>query len=507
MAASFRVVIVAAAGLAACVALWHLAGATDGLLVTRVEVGATPVTIFGPEDPAPAPVIVIAHGFAGSQQLMQPFAITLARSGYLVVTYDLLGHGRNPLALTGDVTKVEGATANLVRQLAEVVAFARSLPTSDGRLALLGHSMATDVIVRYAVAHSDVAATVAVSMFSPAVTADSPKNLLVIVGGWEAGLRAEALRAVGLAADGVAQEGVTYGDMANGTARQVVVADNVEHVGVLYSATSLGAARDWLNLVFGRTTAGPLEVRGFWLGLYFLSIVILARYAAKLLPRVVQPPVGANASWAQLAAIGMIPAIFTPLLLWKAPVDFLPVPVGGYLAAHFLLFGLLTGLMLVRLHLVWARNETESLSRRRLVVAIFAVTLSGVFAIFVPIDAFVTSFVATFGRWLLVSAMAIGLLPYFLADEWLTRGSNARSGGYLFTKLCFLVSLAVAVALNLQDLFFLLLIVPIILIFFTVFGLISSWVYRQTGHPAVGAAANALLFAWAIAVTFPILGR
>ena len=36
-------------------------------------------------------------------------------------------------------------------------------------------------------------------MFSPAVTADAPRNLLVIVGDWEGFLKSEALRAVGLA--------------------------------------------------------------------------------------------------------------------------------------------------------------------------------------------------------------------------------------------------------------------------------------------------------------------
>ena len=37
---------------------------------------------------------------------------------------------------------------------------ARTLPTGDGRLALLGHSMASDIIIRYAQAHPEVAATV-----------------------------------------------------------------------------------------------------------------------------------------------------------------------------------------------------------------------------------------------------------------------------------------------------------------------------------------------------------
>ncbi len=88
----------------------------------------------------------------------------------------------------------------------------------DPFLLLLGHSMASDIVVRFAEATPDVAATVAVSMFSPAVTATAPRNLLVIVGGWEGMLQREALRAVGLAtAPEPAAPGVTYGRFADGT--------------------------------------------------------------------------------------------------------------------------------------------------------------------------------------------------------------------------------------------------------------------------------------------------
>ena len=93
-------------------------------------------------------MIVIAHGFAGSQQLMQPFAVTFARAGYIAVTFDFLGHGRNPRPLGGSITEIDGATRSLAAQTAEVVAFARTL--GDGRVAILGHSMASDIVVRVA---------------------------------------------------------------------------------------------------------------------------------------------------------------------------------------------------------------------------------------------------------------------------------------------------------------------------------------------------------------------
>ena len=40
--------------------------------------------------------------------------------------------------------------------------------------------------------------------------------------------------------------------------------------------------------------------------------------------------------------------------------------------------------------------------------------------------------------------MLAGTLPYFVADEWLTRGAGAPRGAYALTKLCFLLSLALA---------------------------------------------------------------
>ncbi len=83
-----------------------------------------------------------------------------------------------------------------------------------------------------------------------------------------------------------------------------------------------------------------------------------------------------------------------------------------------------------------------------------------------------------------------------LADEWLTRGPSAGRGAYAASKLAFLASLGIAVALDFERLFFLLIIVH---------GLFSAWAYRRSGHPWAAGIANAVVFAWAIGVTFPLL--
>ena len=136
-----------------------------------------------------------------------------------------------------------------------------------------------------------------------------------------------------------------------------------------------------------------------------------------------------------------------------------------------------------------------------------AVAAYNIVAFGLPIDTYVFSFLPVSPRVPLIVAVACGTVPYFVVDEWLTRGSEAKRGAYTLTKLCFLLSLAIAVALNLMKLFFLIIIVPAILLQFLTFGLISRWSYMATHHPLPGALGSAVVFAWAIAVTFPMITR
>jgi hypothetical protein len=196
------------------------------------------------------------------------------------------------------------------------------------------------------------------------------------------------------------------------------------------------------------------------------------------------------------------PALLTPLILRFVPTRFLPVLVADYVAAHFALYGALTAL---GLWLAGARGLPATVRPEALVAAGLAAALYAVGVLGWAVDAFVASFAPGPGRTLIVLAMLAGTVPYFLADEWLTRGQGAARGAYLATKAAFLVSLAIAVALDPGRLFFLVIIVPATVALFLVHGLLSAWIYRRTRHPAPAALANALAFAWALGVTFPLL--
>ncbi len=230
---------------------------------------------------------------------MQSFALAFARNGYTAVTFDFAGHGRNPRPLGGSISREDGATRRLVDEVARVAAYAA--PLGDGRLAVLGHSMASDIVIRFAQSRPDVAATIAVSMFSPVVTATSPRNLLVVVGDWEGMLKTEALRVTGLvAAPAAAREGVTYGDIGrrHGAAGGVQPACRA-----CRRPVQPGEPARRHRLARPRSSAcqrsGPplLAARGPWILALLAGVVALAWPLSRLLPVVTARPAGAALRW------------------------------------------------------------------------------------------------------------------------------------------------------------------------------------------------------------------
>jgi Serine aminopeptidase, S33 len=456
-----------------------------GLVITDLAVGTTPATLYQ-RPGSEGPLVVVAHGFAGSRQLMQAYSLTLARSGYSVLAFDFEGHGRNPVPMSGDVDAIEGTTQRLVDETLRVLAAGRTLPEVEPGVALLGHSMATDIIARAAIADGAVDAVVGISMFSKAVTAEQPARLLVISGQWEGMLRSAALTMARLV-DPAAVEGatVTAGDVA----RRVVVAPGVEHVGVLYSATGLREARDWLDATFGRESAGPVVTPGLWILLLLAGIVVLFRPFAGLLPvGPARPIVPVRRFWAAV----LLPAVAVPLVAVLVYRPFLPVLVADYLMIHLALYGA-AQLAILR---VWPLP-------RVVWVAALALVVWGLAVFGLAIDRYAASFVPTAQRWGIIAALGVGTVPFMLADSLVAIGGWRR----LVARLMFLASLAAAAFLDLERLLFVLIILPVIGLFFIILGPPGRWVARQSGAGAAGLGLGVIL-AWALGVSFPLfVGR
>ncbi|MEM1303216.1 MAG: alpha/beta fold hydrolase, partial [Pseudomonadota bacterium] len=260
--------------LLAVVAIWQLETARSGVAITSVQVGQTPVSVYTPVGDT-GPTIVISHGFAGSRQIMSAYALHLAQAGYRVVSFDYEGHGTHTVPMSGDVTSVEGTTRRLVNQTLSILSWAAQTDTSGQPVGQLGHSMATDVIIRAAgEAGQPAGPIVALSAFSGAVTATEPANLLMIAGEWEARLREFGVDAVQMF-----QSEASEGDLIETPSlrRQATIAPKVEHVGILYSQTAQSRALDWFNTFYQRNQTVPPLTIGPWLLVLLGCLVVLGR--------------------------------------------------------------------------------------------------------------------------------------------------------------------------------------------------------------------------------------
>lgn len=461
-----------------------------GLLISSFDAGTTPVTLYQlPSETGP--IVVVAHGFAGSRQIMQAYALPLAQAGYRVLAFDFEGHGRNPTPMSGDVTSVNGTTALLVAETRRVIAKARTLPES-GQIAVLGHSMATDILVRASIAEtkagSPLDAVVAISMFSQAVTAEEPARLLIISGEWESFLRQFGLDAVRLV-DPNAGEGDLA--MAGNVTRRAVVAPAVEHVGVLFSPASVDAARGWLDATFARESTVTAGDRGWWVLALLAGIVIGFHPIVSLLPKTPSAP---QTSTRRFLLATLVPSITTPFVITPIYENFLPVLVADYLMLHLALFGFL------QLAILW---KSPGMQWALQILPAAALALWGIVVFGLALDRYAASFWPTPERLPIIAALCLGTIPFMIADSHVTGAGRGALWRRFTARIAIFGSLGIAATLDPENLTFVLIVLPVFVLFFVVHGLMGRWIGRQSGTIAAGLGLG-LCLAWALGVSFPL---
>ena len=487
-----NIVVLLAALTAIAVSLYELENARRGINTVDVSIGETPATLYEVAD-ADGPMVVVAHGFAGSRQLMQAYSLTLAHAGYRVLAFDFEGHGRNPVPMSGDVTSIDGTTRLLVEETRRVVARARELDASGAGIALLGHSMATDVLVRAALAEakagSPVDTLVAISMFSEAITETEPPSLLVINGQWESRLREPAVRQLKLI-DSSVREGETA--IADGVERRVVAAPFKEHVSVLYSTDALNETLAWMNSVFNRNSDMVVAAIGGWILLLLGGIVLLFKPLVSFLPAAAATQATIPTRKYSLAVL--LPMVVTPLLALLPDFQFLPVLVADYLMLHLALFGLLQ-LLIVR--------PTFSGGVVPVISGALLLGLWGIVVFGFALDRYAASFLPTAGRLVIVGVLSLGTVLFMLSDAVVTQSGRGVLWRRLLARAALIASLLAAAFIDPDRLIFLLLILPVLILFYIVHGLMGRWTAQRCGPLAAGIGLGFCL-AWALGVSFPL---
>ncbi len=188
--------------------------------------------------------IIIAHGFAGSKEMMRQIAFDVTKAGSNAVLFDFIGHGSNRQKLVNEPTEITGTTQQLVTQLSNIINFIYEKFGEEINISLIGHSMASDIVVR-ASTDKKIKSVVAISPYSTGITQDFPKDLLLISGQFENHLRSHALQMVKTFKP-EAKENTEY---TNGKIRRKAsFIENTGHVSVIYAPQTTKIILDWLNL-------------------------------------------------------------------------------------------------------------------------------------------------------------------------------------------------------------------------------------------------------------------
>lgn len=202
-----------------------------------------------------APAVLLSHGYINTREMQSPFAIELARRGFVVLAMDMTGHG-------GSGGNVGAAGFGGPSALA----FLRSQPFVDrDQIGLAGHSMGGGPVLAAARAEPEgyravVLVGSAPGLFGPPDEArpDFPRNLNVVFGGldefsalmWRTPKGtdlpgSEKLKAVFGVASPV-EPGRIYGDPTLGTARRLDL-PRITHPWEHFSSGGVAPAVDWMQ--------------------------------------------------------------------------------------------------------------------------------------------------------------------------------------------------------------------------------------------------------------------
>ncbi|MHA1698781.1 MAG: alpha/beta hydrolase [Promethearchaeota archaeon] len=210
------------------------------------------------------PVIVMGHGVIVNKEMMASFARELAGNGFIVACIDWRGHGQS----TGYLN-----TSRLGMDLAAVledISHRFSLANMSA-LGLAGYSMGGRPTYEYASTHPDqVKAWVGVGTSTRAASNNEsspsiPHNVLVINGEQDEAFELATLKddfahllAQPVSTGDRVLVNHLYGDLADGTARKILILPAMDHLTVPWDPRSVAAMTSWfVETFYGEPPARP----------------------------------------------------------------------------------------------------------------------------------------------------------------------------------------------------------------------------------------------------------
>jgi dienelactone hydrolase len=463
--------------------------------------GIPPIFLEVPHGQFRAGIVVAHGGFSADRNVMEGFAESLARAGYVTLSLDLSGHGLN---------RHPFSTAENDSILREVAAGVRYLQQhtwiEPAKIAVLGHSMSAGVALDYGVQEAGVGGLVILSGGSVRAGPKRPPNTLFLYGEHDFPLvePLEKRLASRLAQVDAIENGKTYGDFAAGTAVRMVRIPGAAHGSMLTSPVAFAESVSWLDRVTGypaRATPPALIEHPIGSPLLWISFVLVLPGLGLLLGRLAPewPAGGFQARWRDL---GLFPVA---LLL---PLPFLAAGRAGLLmgmsaadanVTHLALAGVLLVISLV----VLGRFRVAFV-RLPVVLALAAVGWLAVRMLLGPVAAYIHGVGLTPEKALLTFLSALCLAPFALATQWLVyrsqwwRGTLLRIAARIVVILC----VGAGIAVGGFDTASIMALFPLIVALVIVEPVLAGF-YGRSRNVLVAAGFDALATGWLFAVLLP----
>lgn len=488
-----------------------LLGLRDSTAVARYEFTAddtyhTPVLALQPRGWQRGPSAIVVHGYSGSKEMMQSIARSLAESGMAVYCPDLPGSGDSSERYRRE--EMHGALRGFYDFL-----LAKGYIQS-GKVALIGHSMGGGLVTQLACEKDGIRATVAISSAPAGLGSKRPLNFLAVVGGRDLpGLRDTTIRMMREATSGAFfQDGQEIGDIADGTARRLLIVGGANHLGVVYSLETIREIQEWLGRTFGLQSLPQPRQRMLWVGVSYVGVFFLFIPLAALVGAVQQPrevlSFDHRAGWRN--NLMWIPAGLLALVILRywSPLGFVRIEAGTYLASFFLLAGLIR-ILLTRL----TQTPEPSLDLDNLMPGVLLGFVSFLF-LYLTFGAIAHRnwlyMLESAGRLKWFAVVALGISPFFIEDEKIGRSvqeDNSVMTSYFYSmggKVCILAVLLLPIVSPFfrAPRFLLSIGFPFLVVFFTIFQLLSVALYHFTRRTMATAVFNTLLFAWLLTAPF-----
>lgn len=229
-------------------------------------------------------LVFIAHGFAGSSSFMRAIAISLAQTGYTTIRFDFLGHGKHNTPYFSDLSSLEKTTGYFANQTHSIIDYYLKKYNKKSAV-IIGHSMASDIVIRVAAERDDIDGVIGISTYSNTLTENKPKNVLIINGELEHKLREKSLSLLQSYGIEKPKENILYGSFLNDNARKIISVDYSDHIRILYSKTTQKEVINWIGQINEKVLEPVTNQQGFYSAMLLFSLFFLFILTVNFFPQ------------------------------------------------------------------------------------------------------------------------------------------------------------------------------------------------------------------------------